>query len=224
VCSSDLPWATLEQLAKEKEVVGFYISGHPLDSFKRVIKSKCRNTTADLADLKQLLNKEVSLAGIITVVENRTSKTGNPWGKFMLEDFHGSSEFNLFGNDYVNFRNYLDINQFVYIKGKVQARFNQPENLEFKIQKIELLSELKNKAFNHLQLIMKLNDLDEQTLIKLEELIKSQKAGNCTFDFIIHDPTENQSIKLEPKSGKINLTDDLIDELEKLPYLEINCL
>jgi hypothetical protein len=71
---------------------------------------------------------------------------------------------------------------------------------------------------------MKLNDLDEQTLIKLEELIKSQKAGNYTFDFIIHDPTENQSIKLEPKSGKINLTDDLIDELEKLPYLEVNCL
>jgi DNA polymerase-3 subunit alpha len=217
-------WAILEQLAKEKEVVGFYISGHPLDSFKRVIKSKCKNTTADLSDLKPLLNKEITLAGIITIVENRTSKTGNPWGKFTLEDFNGTSEFNLFGNDYVNFRNYLDVNQFVYIKGKVQPRFNQPENLEFKIQKIELLSELKNKAFNHLQLTMKLNDLDETTIIKLEGLLKSQKTGNCTFDFIINDPSENQSIKLEPKAGKISVSDELLEELEKLPYLEVSCM
>ena len=214
-------WGALEQLAKEKEVVGFYISGHPLDSFKRVIKAKCKNTTTDVSDLAPWVNKELTLAGIITIVENRTSKNGNPWGKFILEDYSGSAEFTLFGQDYVNFRNYLDPNQFVFIRGKAQARYGQPDNLEFKIQKIELLSEMKNNAFTHLQFIMKVTDLNEETMLKMDDLLKNNKSGNCTYDFVITDPTENTSLRLEPKVGKLTVTEELMDELEKLPYLEV---
>ncbi|MBK6833714.1 MAG: hypothetical protein IPG89_05310 [Bacteroidetes bacterium] len=184
-------WGTLEQF-KRKEVVGFYISGHPLDSFKRVKKAKCKNTTADVSDLAPWVNKELTLAGIITVVENRTSKNGNPWGKFILEDYSGSAEFTLFGNDYVNFRNYLDPNQFVFIRGKAQARYGQPDNLEFKIQKIELLSEMKNNAFTHLQFIMKVTDLNE-TMLKMDDLLKITKPETALMIFVITDPTKTQA-------------------------------
>src|SRR5207253_1783509 len=95
------PWGQLEQLAREKEVVGFYISGHPLDEYKLEIQHLCRHTLPELADLKTLEGKEVIVAGIVTDVQHRTSKTGKPFGIFTLEDYMGSFEFILFGEDYV---------------------------------------------------------------------------------------------------------------------------
>jgi len=104
-----------------------------------------------LVDLKALENKEVTVAGIVTDVQHRTSKTGKPFGIFTLEDYMGSFEFIMFGEDYVKFRNYLMVNFFLLVKGRVQMRFNQAGNLEFKILKIDLLSELKEKAFKSLK-------------------------------------------------------------------------
>lgn len=213
------PWGQLEQLAKEKEVVGFYISGHPLDEYKLEIQHLCRHTLADLSDLKLLENKEVSVAGIITDVQHRTSKTGKPFGIFTLEDYMGSFEFILFGEDYVKFRNYLMTQFFVLVKGRVQTRFNQPGNLEFKILKIDLLSELKEKAFNSIRLKLDTTTVTGELIDRIENII-STYPGKCSFEIHLEDKNENMAVKMYSKTKKVGISNELILELERIQGAE----
>jgi DNA polymerase-3 subunit alpha len=206
------PWGQLEQLAREKEVVGFYISGHPLDEYKLEIQHLCRHTLADFADLKQQENKEIVVAGIITDVQHRTSKTGKPFGVFTLEDYTTSFEFILFGEDYIKFRNYLMTQFFLLVKGRVQSRFNQPGNLEFKILKIDLLSELKEKAVNS-------GDVSAEFIDRVESLI-STYPGKCSFEIHVEDKNENMSVKMFSKTKKVGISNDLLLELNRLPGTE----
>ncbi len=215
-------WEPLDQLAKEKEVVGFYISGHPLDMFKYEMKYACRNTLAELADLKPLVGKEMGVAGIITFAEERISqKNGNPWGKFRLEDYGGSFEFMMFGEDYMKFRMYFSQNQFVYVKGRIQARFGQADNLEFKVTKMGLLSELMQQAFKHLQLKINSANLDEAALNTITDLLsKNSTEGKSSYEIIVEDTTENSNVKLQSKVNKLSITKDLLDEFERMHYVE----
>jgi DNA polymerase-3 subunit alpha len=214
------PWGQLEQLAREKEVVGFYISGHPLDEYKLEIQHLCRHTLADLSDLKLHENKEISVAGIITDVQHRTSKTGKPFGIFTLEDYMGSFEFVLFGEDYIKFRNYLVTQFFVLVKGRVQTRFNQPGNLEFKILKIDLLSELKEKAFNSIRLKLGVTDVTGEIINRIENII-STYPGKCSFEIQLEDKNENLAVKMYSKTKKVGISNELMMELQqKIPGAE----
>jgi len=215
-------WEQLDQFAKEKEVVGFYISGHPRDMFKYEMKYACRNTLSELADLKPLVGKEMGVAGIITFAEERISqKNGNPWGKFKLEDYGGSFEFMMFGEDYMKFRMYFSQNQFVYVKGRIQARFGQADNLEFKVTKMGLLSELMQQAFKHLQLKINAADLNETALNTITELIsKNSSDGKSSYEIIVDDPAESTHVKLQSKVNKLSITKDLLDEFAKMHYVE----
>ncbi|HEY1040632.1 MAG TPA: OB-fold nucleic acid binding domain-containing protein, partial [Bacteroidia bacterium] len=215
-------WEPLDQLAKEKEVVGFYISGHPLDMFKYEMKHACRNTLSELADLKPLVGKEMGVAGIITFAEERISqKNGNPWGKFRLEDYGGSFEFVMFGEDYMKFRMYFSQNQFVYVKGRIQARFGQADNLEFKVTKMGLLSELMQQAFKHLQIKISSANLDETALNTITDLLsKNSNDGKSSYEIIVDDPAENTHVKLQSRVNKLSITKDLLDEFEKMHYVE----
>ncbi len=216
------PWEPLDQLAKEKEVVGFYISGHPLDMFKYEMKYACRNTISELADLKPLVGKEMGVAGIVTFAEERISqKNGNPWGKFRLEDYGGSFEFMMFGEDYMKFRMYFSQNQFVYVKGRIQARFGQADNLEFKVTKMGLLSELMQQAFKHLQLKISSSNLDEVALNTITDLLsKNSVEGKSSYEIIVDDPSENTHVKLQSRVNKLSITKDLLDEFERMAYVE----
>lgn len=213
------PWGQLEQLAREKEVVGFYISGHPLDEYKLEIQHLCRNTLADLSDLRPLENKEINVAGIVTDVQHRTSKTGKPFGTFTLEDYMGSFEFILFGEDYIKFRNYLNPNFFLMIKGRIQMRFNQPGNLEFKILKMDLLSELKEKAFKAIKINVESNDVTPQFIDRVENIIATY-PGKCNVEIYVEDKVDNLSVKMFSKSKKVGISNDLMMDLNKLPGVE----
>ena len=213
------PWGQLEQLAKEKEVVGFYISGHPLDEYKLEIAHLCRNTLPDLADLKPLEGKEINVAGIVTDVQHRTSKTGKPFGTFLLEDYMGSFEFILFGEDYIKFRNYLNPSFFLLLKGRVQLRFNQPGNLEFKIIKMDLLSELKEKAFSSLKLKVGASDVSTEFIDRIENIFTNY-PGKCSVEITVEDKNENMSIKMFSKSKKIAISTELMHDLNKLSGVE----
>jgi DNA polymerase-3 subunit alpha len=213
------PWGQLEQLAKEKEVVGFYISGHPLDEYKLEIQHLCRNTLADLSDLKPLEGKEINVAGIVTDVQHRTSKTGKPFGTFLLEDYIGSFEFILFGEDYIKFKNYLSPNFFLLIKGRVQLRFNQPGNLEFKILKIDLLSELKEKAFSSIKLKVGASDVNLEFIDRIENIITNY-PGKCSIEITVEDKNENMQVKMFSKTKKVAISTELMHDLNKLAGIE----
>ena len=213
------PWGQLEQLAKEKEVVGFYISGHPLDQYKLLIQHVAKQTLPELADLKLLEGKDVTVAGIITVVQHRTSKTGKPFGTFAMEDYMGSFEFILFGDDYIKFRNYLSEGLQVCVRAKVQTRFGQAGNFECKIQKIDLLSEMKDKTFSSIKLKVGTSDVSNDFVDKIELLINTY-PGKCGIEIHIEDKAENLSVKMFSKTKKIDINDDLMNELNRLTGVE----
>ena len=212
------PWGQLEQLAKEKEVVGFYISGHPLDQYKLVIQHACKQTLPELADLKVLDGKDVTVAGIITTVQHRTSKTGKPFGTFAMEDYMGSFEFILFGEDYIKFKNYMSEGFQVFVRAKVQTRFGQAGNFECKIQKIDLLSEIKDKTFNSIKLKVGASDVNHDFIDKIELLINTH-PGKCNIEIHVEDKAENLSVKMFSKTKKIDINDEFMNEINRLTVL-----
>jgi DNA polymerase III subunit alpha len=213
------PWGQLEQLAREKEVVGFYISGHPLDQYKLLIQHVAKQTLPELADLKLLDGKDVTVAGIITTVQHRTSKTGKPFGTFGMEDYMGSFEFILFGDDYIKYRNYLIEGLQICVKAKVQTRFGQAGNFECKIQKIDLLSEMKDKTFSSIKLKVGTGDVSNDFIDKIELLINTH-PGKCGIEIHVEDKTENLSVKMFSKTKKIDINDELMNELNRLNGVE----
>lgn len=210
------PWNSLEQLAREKEVVGFFISGHPLDPYKLEIEHLCKANCAQLkAGLEPFKNKEVTIAGIVVNTETRTSKTGNQFGKIVIEDYHGAFDIMLFGKDFIEYQKFMVPQLFIFVKARVQERYNQPGSLELKVQKIELLDEIKQKAFSNLKVKIDVNKLTDDLITNLENLFR-QYNGKSNVEFFVEDPVENISIKLHSKGYKVAITNDLLFELERL--------
>ena len=214
------PWSALEQLAREKEVVGFYISGHPLDPYRIVLEHRC-NTNCSLlkSGLENFKNKEIYFGGIITGFENRTSKTGNAYGKLILEDYHSNFEIMLFGKDFIEYNKFMVQGLFVFIKARVQDRFNQPGSLELKVTKIELLEQVKENAFNNIRLKVKLENVNEALINKLENLINT-KTGKSSIEFFVEDEAEKMSVKLFSKKSKVAIDTDFLFELDKITGIE----
>ncbi|MBS1652292.1 MAG: DNA polymerase III subunit alpha [Bacteroidetes bacterium] len=213
-------WSELQQLNYEKEVVGLFISGHPLDPYQLIIQNRC---TANCSQLKSELDafrtKEVTFAGIITGVVNLTSKNGNPYCRLTIEDYFSSLELSLFGKDYVEFGKYAIPGVFVFIKAKVQERYNQPGSYELKITKIELLEEVNKKAFNSLKIKLDLKYLTPDVISSLIDIMNTN-AGNASVEFIVEDLEERQSVKLYSKKNKITINDELINSLKKFNDLK----
>ncbi len=210
------PWNPLEQLAREKEVVGFFISGHPLDPYKLILQHRCNITCQAIkTSLEPFKNKDVYMGGIVSAIEHRTSKTGNSFGKLVIEDYTGTADIMLFGKDYVSFNNFMVQNLFVFIRARVQERYNQPGILELKITKIELLEEVKENAFSHLKLMVKAEALTPQ-LIDLLEALFLQHNGKSHLEFYVEDPIENLQVKLFSKKNKVAINTEFLNAIDKL--------
>ncbi|MCE3258531.1 MAG: polymerase subunit alpha [Bacteroidetes bacterium] len=210
------PWSALEQLSREKEVVGFFISGHPLDPYKLILEHRCNVNCAQLkAGLEPFKNKEVIFGGIITGFENRTSKTGNAFGKLIIEDYHGSTEIMLFGKDFVEYNKFMVQGLFVFVKARIQERYNQPGSLELKLSKIELLEQVKENAFSTIRLKVKLNSVNDELIMKLETLMNA-KNGKSSVEFYVEDEDQHLNVKLFSKKSKVAIDTDFLFELDKI--------
>jgi DNA polymerase-3 subunit alpha len=212
-------WGKLEELAREKEVVGFFISGHPLDPYKLIIEHKCNANCAQLkAGLEPFKGKDVTFGGVVTGFENRTSKTGNAFGKLIIEDYQGSVEIMLFGKDFVEYNKFMVSSLFVYVKAKIQERYNQPGSLELKIQKIELLENVKENIFSSMKLKLDIDAINDELIENIHSIFNASQ-GKCSVEFFVEDPAENLSVKLFSKSQKIAVSTDLMNELDKIGSL-----
>ncbi|MBC7864461.1 MAG: hypothetical protein IAF38_15915 [Bacteroidia bacterium] len=216
------PFGVLDQLKREKEVVGVYISGHPLDTWRLEMDHIKPFSLAELkANLTSHNGKDLTLAGVVTTVQHRTSKAGKPFGLFAMEDYHGAYEFFLFGDDYVKFRNYMGEDFSLLIKGRVQNRYGQPDNFEFKIVSIQLLSELKEKTFKSVKLKIEVDNLNEELLNKVDALVKTYSNGKCNLQVVIEDKKENVSLNMFSKSIKVSLDTEFLDELKRMSNVEL---
>ena len=211
------PWGALEQLKNEKDVIGFYLSGHPLDTY-RVEMGFCKNTLSELREINKHKDREFTFGGMITAVNHRISKNGKPFGNFMLEDYNDSFEFVLFGEDYVKFKLYMTPGYFVFIRGKVQPRWNQSDSMEFKISTMQLLSEVREKLLKNLTITIALSEISDDFINKLSDILdeNSKKSkGTCSVKFQVVDRDENLAIDLPSKKIKISPDNEFLDSISR---------
>ncbi|MCX6291492.1 MAG: DNA polymerase III subunit alpha [Bacteroidetes bacterium] len=214
------PWSNLELLHKEKEVIGIYISGHPLDNFRFEMEQFCSNKVSQLKELEKYKDRELTIGGMITAVNHRMSKNGKPFGNFTIEDFGDSVELVLFGQDYVSFRQYLEPGFFLQIKGRAQERYNQPGSLEFKVSGMQLLSELREKMLRNITIHVKLSELSEQFVKKLTEVIKENSKINhqhCHLHLHVVDKENHMSVKMPSRKFRIHPDNSFLDTISNMP-------
>ena len=194
------PWSQTEMLRREKEVVGFYISGHPLDQFKLEIDSYCTCPVDRIAEFK---SRDVSVAGIITGVNIRTGKNGNPFALFSLEDYDSTLSMALFGEDYVKFANYLKEGTYVFIRGKVQLRYKSEDQWELKPTSIQLLGDIAEKMSKGVRIDIDLRLVNDLLIDKLEEAIKDS-AGPKKLELYLYEPTENITVEMFSRRYRVD--------------------
>jgi DNA polymerase-3 subunit alpha len=203
-------WTLMDRLNYEKEVIGFYLSGHPLDTYKSEIKSF---TTGGLVDLDRFQNKEVKIAGIVTKTREGMTKKGNKYASFTVEDFTGSLELALFGEDYAKFRYYLDVNSMLFINGKYSPHFRDPTQFELKVLDIKYLADTFEKLTKRLILDIPLKRITPDLIKKLEDLFLENK-GQCVLDANIVDPETKSTIPMSSRTMLIQPSAELVTELE----------
>lgn len=211
------PWNSLEMLSREKEVVGMYISNHPLNDFQLEIDTFCTTDLGALSNLEKFKNVDCSFAGMITTAEHRTTKTNKPFGVFEVEDYAGVQKFFLFGEDYLKYRHLLTKDMFVFVRGRVAPRkySKDPNELEFKISSIEMLTEVRNKLAKSITITFDLEALDHSLVDKLTGTLLSTK-GNCRVQLEVLDRSERMQVVLPAREAVVELTDDFIQKLDEM--------
>ncbi len=214
------PWNRLERLAREKEVVGMYISAHPLDECAFEMKHFTRGHLGYLNDLEKVKNRTLELGGICSAASHRTTKTGKPMGVFTIEDYHDSKEFFLFGEDYQKFKHYLTVGNLLFVKGRVKERRswgkpdpNAPVVYEYKIETMELLYGIREARAKSISLKLNLKQLDDNFRKELTKLIKDN-AGNCRLRLEVIDHESRSKVILPSNTMKVQLNDEFIKKLE----------
>jgi len=208
-------WSNIERLNKEKDLVGIYLSSHPLDDYYLILNYICNTGLANLEAEKDkgFTKKELIIGGIVTSFKQGSTKTGAPYGVLKIEDFTGSGEIPLFGKDYIEFSKYGIPNMYLLIKGKFQPRQFKESILDFKISSIRPLSEIKDSLVGKITIALPLHQLDEKIITELSSMIKSN-PGNCTFYFKIEDMEKQLSVSLYAEAQKYAIDKKMIRFLE----------
>ncbi|WP_300565803.1 DNA polymerase III subunit alpha [Flavobacterium sp.] len=206
-------WSTMEKLAKEKEVVGIYISGHPLDDFKFEMKYFCNTRLESLKSLEQYVGKNLTFGGIVTNVQHRTAKNGKGWATFVLEGYDENYEFRIFNEEYLKHRHYLVQNQFVYIKvnikdGWVNRDTGKKSDPQINFLQVESLQDVLQIFAKKLIIHLDIKDLREEMISKLNSIFQSSDGPNTvTFEVM-----ELESVKRQIEAAPIEVEEVILDE------------
>ena len=181
----------IERLNKERDLVGIYLSSHPLDEYSFIIEHVCNTSLDELDDLKSLQSKkEITFAGIVTEIKTGTSaKDGKPFGYVKLESFKSSHQFRLFGTKWTNIRHLFNENETIFVRAQVVQPWKSSAYLDLSITSVELLSEVKNQLLERITLTIALENLSVELVSELTDLANKYK-GKTKLDFIINEPGE----------------------------------
>ena len=213
-------WPPLLKLNKEKEVIGIYLSAHPLDNFKLEMDQFCTVTLAEMRDLEPFRNKDLTIAGMITTVRHATTKNGKPFGSFSLEDYTDTFSITLFNKDYENFRKYLYEGYSLLIRGSVaESTWKSQPELEFRIRNIYQLSSVREELVNNIQILLPLDVITDPFLTELGGYFR-QPGGTVSLKMQVYSPDDNVSVDMFSRSQRIILSDELIGFLSRTPEIE----
>ncbi len=202
----------IDTLRREREVIGLYLSSHPLNEVDVIIKNMCKTQLTDLSNLEPLMNMEVGVAGMVTAVQNLMTKTGKPWGKFTLEDYNGSHEFLLFGKDYETFRQYLYVDYFLFVRVRVQSHPFRPDDMEAKIVSMSQLSEMRDSV-KELVLHIDIEELNSELIERVKRAVLEAK-GKTQLRVKLYDLKTESTITLLSRKHKVALSRELIESFE----------
>jgi len=206
-------WDDLVRLRIEKEVIGLYISGHPLDQYKLELS---HYTTCELDKVMEKKGMEVKIGGIVTNINIRQTKNGDSYANLTMEDFNGTFEMTLWSKEYMEFKSYCSIGEFIFVQGKVQTRkYGDQSQYEFKPTSFSLLSELRRKMCKGIKIDMPLDKMNTLLMDNLEKVV-TKNAGNFKLEVLIHEPTENISFKMFSRKYKIDPSNEFLKELKKM--------
>jgi DNA polymerase-3 subunit alpha len=214
------PWELLERLNKEKDLIGIYLSEHPLDKYRLEIDQVCTPLSKLSSDLGAFKGQEIKTAGIITAARHATTKTGKPYGTFDYEDFTGNFRVFLFGKDYLNLKNYLTKGYQIFVRGKVGHRFDKPDNdLEYKINSIEMLADVKDTMLNDITVKLPIEKISDELINEFMDFVK-QNNGKAGLNFLVFDPETKVWIKMHSRSKRVNLNQSFVNYLKEKPYMQ----
>lgn len=191
------PWSNYEQLKYEKEIAGFYISGHPLNDYSLEMESFCKHTVNDLLEENSKANAgvNISVGGIITGPRHLISKQNKPFGTFNLEDMLDSVNLALFSEDYLRFKHLLVEGTAVLIKGTFQKRFRDSDQFEFKISSVMLLSEALERLTQKITIRIDAYLISEELITRLKKMSNAYK-GNCSLSYEVMEEADKVNVRL----------------------------
>ncbi|CAM1344786.1 DNA polymerase III subunit alpha [Tenacibaculum amylolyticum] len=210
-------WGTMELLAKEKEMVGMYISAHPLDDFKNELKF-CNASVSHFKDIKKYEGLNLAFAGIVTNVEHRISKAGKGWASFTIEDYMDSFEFRIFGEEYLKFKHFLVPNSFLYVKTVIKPGWVNREGVKGdpRVGFVEflLLHDIMEKMCKKITIKMALKDVKEERIKDLQHLFVTN-SGSHSLRFVIYDVEEKLELDVPSRTTKVKISNEFLAELDK---------
>ena len=216
-------WGTMEKLAQEREVVGIYISGHPLDDFKIEMNTFCNGTVAYFNDLEPYVNREITFGGVVTDVIHRVSKQGKGWAIFTVEDYTDTFEFKIFGEEYLKFRHFLMKNNFIYTRvlvreGWVNRDTGKKSDPRLQFNSFQLLQDVMEGYAKKLTIQLNIKELEEEKIQFLKDLIYMH-PGSQSLMFVVYDNRDQIKLELPSRRLKIKVSQELLEELEKKQVL-----
>lgn len=207
-------WGIMEKLAREKEVIGMYISGHPLDDYKTELKFFCNAPIKVFQNEQQLIDKDLTIAGIVTSVQHRISKNGKGWAAFFIEDYSEAHEFRIFGEEYLKYKHLLIPNAFLHIKISVRKGWREGD-VRIQFNQMQLLQDVLEKFAKKLTLQLNIEELNQQKIKDLEDIFMNY-AGKKLLDITVYDMDEKMKLTMPSRAKKVMICQELIRELEEL--------
>ena len=219
------PWSTMELLKRERELVGIYLSAHPLDDYAVVLKHMCNLNCSQIGremDKKAFASiEELTFGGIVTSVSQRWTKTNKPFGIVTIEDFEGQGELALFGEEWTKWQSMLQEEYHVYITAQCVQRFrNNPDAYDMVIKKIEFLSDVKEKSIEKFTVYMEASMFNDAQLTDLETTLKSSD-GKVPLYINIHDAKNNTNIQLYSRNITVDVNKKLLTSLDEMADLGV---
>jgi len=213
-------WSDIERLNKERDLVGIYLSAHPLDEYKIVLDNLCNTKCQELADVQQLKNREdVIVGGIVTAVRSKFTKRGDPCGFVTIEDFEGSGELALFGHDWGQWNGMFTEGASVYVTGKLRPRFQNSDQLELKVSDVQYLQDIKERAIDRITISLTTDLLNDQIVAELSELV-AECPGKTKLFFQLRDSAGRHHVLLRSKRSMVDVRHQLIDYIERTEALD----
>jgi DNA polymerase-3 subunit alpha len=212
------PWSQLEKLNREKEVVGFYMSGHPLDRYRSGMK---KFGAVALEKIEAFQNQEVTVACIVTKKELRQTKTGKPFTSFSIEDYSTSMDLALFGESHETLSELIEVNQLILLTGKVQKRYGSEDRYELRTSQIKPLEEMQEKMCKGLVVQVDIAKLNDELMDKMEKVVQ-ENVGEHDLKIWVYDLQEQPTMMVELNSQKYKVQAD--ERLQqKFESLELQC-